>query len=133
VLLLESGGYGSTFIFNIPIAQPLLLRSHYDNKHETVTQKFACLGLNENKSYWPTGKIVAGTMRLNNMIYRRSHYENILSDEEADKMYRKIEEEVEVSETSFKSTLSHAFIEGAKELGFEGKFFFISYTYVIHI
>lgn len=120
VLLIEAGGYGSSFIFNIPIIQPLLLRSEYDNRHETVPQINSCKALNENKSFWPTGKILAGTTRLNNMIYHRCHYadyEDLLSESEAEKWFKKVEEEVPVEATYFKSKLSHAFINASKELG----------------
>lgn len=57
------------------------------------------------------------------MIYHRSHhndYRDFVSEFEADSYFKKLEEEVPVSESYFKSMLSHAFIDGAKELGFEG-------------
>lgn len=124
VLLIEAGGYGSSFIFNIPIIQPLLLGSDYDHKHETVPQKYSCKALEDQKSFWPTGKIIAGTTRLNNMIYHRCHhsdYEDFVDKDEAEEYFDKIEGEVPVTETYFKSQLSHAFIQGSKELGFDGK------------
>lgn len=123
-MLLEAGGYGSSFIFNIPLIQPLLLRSDYDYKHETIPQKFSCKALKDQKSFWPNGKIIAGTTRLNNMIYHRCHendYEDFIVKDEASKYFEKMEKEVPVNETLFKSPLSHAFIDGSKELGFDGK------------
>lgn len=124
VLLLEAGGYGSSFIFNIPIVQPLLFRSDYDYRHETIPQEHSCKALHTQISFWPAGKIIAGTTRMNNMIYHRCHhadYEDIVERDEAEKLFKKMEEEVPVSETYFKSLLSHAFISGAKKLGFDGK------------
>lgn len=124
--MLEAGGYGSSFIFNIPILQPLLLRSNYDYKHVTVSQKQSCKALNNQQSFWPTGKIIAGTTRINNMIYHRCHhadYEDIVKKDEAERYFDKMEMEVPVTETFYKSFLSNAFIEGSKELGFDGKYF----------
>lgn len=136
VLILEAGGYGSPFVFNIPIIQPLLLRSDYDHKHETISQKFSCKGLNDEKSFWPTGKIIAGTSRLNNMIYRRSpsvDYEGILNEVEAEKYFKKVEDEVVVTETYFKSNFSKALIKGFYELGFDSKYNYNFYIWIIQL
>lgn len=90
----------------------------------TVPQKNSCKALNDQRSVWPSGKIIAGTTRLNNMIYHRCHpsdYEDLLDKNGAEKYFKKVEKEVPVSETYFKSLLSHAFIDGSKKLGFDGK------------
>ncbi len=122
--MIESGGYGSSFLFNIPIVQPLLFRSDYDHKHETVPQRHSCKGLIGNKSFWQSGKILAGSTRINNMIYHRCYpadYEDFIDRKEAETLFEKIEEEVPVTETYFKSSLSKAFVSSAKELGFDGE------------
>jgi choline dehydrogenase len=121
VLLIEAGGYGSGFVFNIPMLQPLMLRSKYDWQHETTSQKYSCKAMNENKSFWPAGKIISGSHRLNNMIYHRGHetdHEQFANKSYAAQLFEQIEKDIPVSETNFKSTLAHAFISGAKSLGF---------------
>ncbi|XP_070500172.1 glucose dehydrogenase [FAD, quinone]-like [Chironomus tepperi] len=122
VLLIEAGGYGSGFLFNIPIVQPLLLRSDYDWKHETVPQDNSCKGMNDNTCFWPTGKIISGTHRLNNMIYHRGHsvdYAEFFDDpKDANKYFEMNEESIPVSETNFKTVVSQAFIQAGKMLGF---------------
>jgi choline dehydrogenase len=122
VLLIEAGGYGSGVIFNVPIIQPLLLRSKYDWQHETVPQKEACKAMNDNRCFWPSGKIISGSHRLNNMIYYRgfeSDYEEIVNKTMAAQLFDEVEKYIPVSETNFKSKLSHAFISGAQLLGFD--------------
>lgn len=124
VLLIEAGAYGSGYFFNIPIIQPLLLRSNYDWMHETVPQEDSCKGMNDKKCFWPTGKIISGTHRLNNMIYHRGHlldYKDFFDNpDDAIKYFEINEQHVPVSETNFKSDLSHAFISAAKIIGFNG-------------
>ena len=118
--MIEAGSHGDSFIFNIPIGQPLLQRSLLDWQFETTSQENSCQALNENQSFWPMGKILGGTHRLNNMIYHKGHpsdYESFIDKEEAEKFFR--ENENFVQEGNFKSSLAENFIEAAKELGFE--------------
>ncbi|KAG5669339.1 hypothetical protein PVAND_017227 [Polypedilum vanderplanki] len=122
VLLIEAGAYGSGVFFNIPIIQPLLLRSKYDWKHETISQENSCKAMNGNKCFWPAGKILSGSHRLNNMIYHRGFkedYENYVNGNLAEKLFEEVEKNIPVSETNFKSKAGEAFIYGMKEIGFE--------------
>ncbi|XP_063920190.1 glucose dehydrogenase [FAD, quinone]-like isoform X2 [Zophobas morio] len=51
----------------------MLQKSSFDWGYRTVPQKQACLGLDDQVSIWPMGKILGGTAMLNNMIYVRGH------------------------------------------------------------
>ncbi|KAL7038499.1 hypothetical protein ACKWTF_009588 [Chironomus riparius] len=79
--------------------------------------------MNDNTCFWPTGKIISGTHRLNNMIYHKGHaidYADFFKDiNDAKKYFRMNEESIPVSETNFKSAVSHAFIKAGKILGFD--------------
>lgn len=125
VLLIEAGGFGNSFSFNIPILQPLLIRSSYDWKYNTVSQIDSCKALNNNQSFWPAGKILSGTSRLNNMIYHTGHYTDyidIVDRIHAKELFEKVKESIPIKETNFKSKISHDLIKAAKDLGFDGKF-----------
>uniref|UniRef100_A0A8D9AIG5 Alcohol dehydrogenase [acceptor] n=1 Tax=Cacopsylla melanoneura TaxID=428564 RepID=A0A8D9AIG5_9HEMI len=72
ILLLEAGPM-SYSLLNLPMLAPLLQRTPYDWAFETVPQKDACWGLQNQISKWPRGKILGGSSRLNYMVYLRGH------------------------------------------------------------
>ena len=126
MLVVEAGG-SSSLLFDIPILQPLLQRSSFDWKYETEPQQGACLGLKENRSFWPMGRIFGGTHMLNNMIYHKGHSsdyqdwcENFI--EEENEHFAKIESEMPVEQTKYKSKLAESFVEAGEILGFESSF-----------
>lgn len=62
----------SRILHNIPMITPLLqLQNSFDWQYKTEPQEYACKGLVDNISYWPTGKGFGGTQLINNMIYHR--------------------------------------------------------------
>ncbi|KAG5876584.1 hypothetical protein JTB14_015990 [Gonioctena quinquepunctata] len=77
VLVLEAGKY-SNKLLDIPVLGVLLQKTHFDWQYTTVPQTNSCLGLNNNESIWPMGKIMGGTGMLNNMIYVRGHEEDFV-------------------------------------------------------
>lgn len=126
ILVIEAGNSGGA-LFNIPILQPLIQRSSYDWRYETVPQQNSCFGLKNNISFWPAGKILGGSHALNNMIYHRGHredYYNILngvSQSQIEKYFEQNEEMVPVSETKFKSTIADAWIKTGKAFQYYSK------------
>ncbi|XP_054282802.1 glucose dehydrogenase [FAD, quinone]-like [Macrosteles quadrilineatus] len=72
ILVIEAGGRPSALL-DIPIAAPMLQKTPYDWQFYTEPQQNACLGLNEQRSPWPRGKVVGGTSRLNYLVYLRGH------------------------------------------------------------
>ncbi|KAI4456247.1 glucose-methanol-choline gmc oxidoreductase [Holotrichia oblita] len=97
VLVLEAGGFGCSLL-DIPAIAPLLHGTIFDWQYKTLPQNYACGAFENNvfivnKSYfideitfifnqvipWPTGKLIGGTGRLNNMMYTRGHPEDYKS------------------------------------------------------
>lgn len=135
ILVIEAGNGGGV-LFNIPILQPLIQRSSYDWRYETVPQENACFGLKNNISFWPAGKILGGSHALNNMIYHRGHrddYAYILKDVPPSQIktyFEQNEEMVPVSETQFKSPLADAWIKAGKAFHYYSEFkYFLLYTF----
>ncbi|XP_045169152.2 glucose dehydrogenase [FAD, quinone]-like [Mercenaria mercenaria] len=72
VLVIEAGGfYDENPLFHIPFHLPGLQNTKHDWRYYTVPQKESCLGLKENKSFWPRGKVLGGTSMINTMYYAR--------------------------------------------------------------
>ena len=72
VLLLEAGGfYDENPLFHVPICVQNLQNTKYDWQYYTEPQKVSCLGLKENRSFWPRGRVLGGTSVLNAMQYTR--------------------------------------------------------------
>lgn len=74
--MIEAGSYHTSFLLDIPLFTPSLFTSSFDWNYYTVPQTKSCLGLKEQKSRWPRGKIYGGTHILNNMIHHRGHSED---------------------------------------------------------
>lgn len=122
VLVFDAGSKGDSFLFNIPIVQPLLQRSFYDWNFATAAQENACRALSGNQSHWPLGKILGGSHRLNNMVYHRGHHKDhssFMTDEEAENLFQENEENSEINPGMFRSTFGQAFVEAGKILGFD--------------
>lgn len=122
VIVIEAGSKGDSFLFNIPVAQPMLQKSSFDWNFATTTQENACKALNKNQSRWPMGMIQGGSHRLNNMIYHRGHhsdYEHFITKLDADQLFHENEKHSPASPGLFHSAVSEAFIEAGKSLGFE--------------
>ncbi|CAG9817579.1 unnamed protein product [Phaedon cochleariae] len=136
VLVLEAGQHGNSFL-DIPFLGLLLQNSPFDWHYTTVSQAKSCLALNNNKSIWPTGKIVGGTGMLNNMIYVRGHEqdfhewykdkegynykEDVLPYFQKFERWGKTSDDSQTSPVSnplFTSILPNFILNGAKQLGF---------------
>ncbi|XP_052818046.1 glucose dehydrogenase [FAD, quinone]-like [Mya arenaria] len=77
VLLLEAGGfYDENPWFHIPIRWLDIEQTEHDWAYYTEPQKDSCLGLKENKAFWPRGRVLGGSSVFNAMQYTRgSRYE----------------------------------------------------------
>lgn len=132
ILLLEAGSAGnSDYLFNIPVAQPMLLRSQYDWKYEIEPQKYACFAFNDNKCNWSAGKILGGSHRLNNMIYHRgtlTDYEHLIPLHEAERLIANYEKNSKITKTKFKTAVADAFVEGGKSLDLDFEYTNLTYN-----
>ncbi|KAL1130662.1 hypothetical protein AAG570_011904 [Ranatra chinensis] len=144
VLLIEAGGE-SSFIHDIPLSAPMIQQSVYDWQYETVPQDNACLGMRDQVSCWPMGKIVGGTSRLNYMIYLRGHErdyaswangedwtssdvlfyfkrsENQQGHFRNDTKHHGTQGSVYVTDLSFKTELASSLLNAGEELGYPTK------------
>ena len=77
VLLLEAGDhYYEDPKFLIPLYLFDFQHTRYDWEYYTEPQKFSCLGLKDNRAYWPRGKVLGGSNMINGVQYTRgSKYE----------------------------------------------------------
>ncbi|XP_061179543.1 glucose dehydrogenase [FAD, quinone]-like [Saccostrea echinata] len=72
VLIVEAGGSeDDNPMIQVPIAALALQNSKEDWAFRTVPQKQACLGLKDQRSAWPRGKVLGGSSSLNIMHYIR--------------------------------------------------------------
>ncbi|XP_050542948.1 glucose dehydrogenase [FAD, quinone]-like isoform X2 [Daktulosphaira vitifoliae] len=138
VLLIEAGPRVSS-IHDIPLATSMFQKSVIDWKHSTVSQKEACLAMNNKSSQWPTGKVLGGTSRLNFNIHLRGHvstdyltwqsgYEWSQDDvlyyfkkyEKADKYFGspKKRQKFFSQKPSHTTSVATSILEAAKELGY---------------
>ncbi|XP_063442161.1 uncharacterized protein LOC134722470 [Mytilus trossulus] len=71
VLLIEAGGseYGNDNI-KIPLIGGGLQKSSADWNYQTLPQKNSHFAMNEQRSYWPRGRVLGGTSCLNTLVYR---------------------------------------------------------------
>lgn len=132
ILLIEAGPIGkSDFLLNIPVSQPLILRSDYDWKYVIEPQTKACLAFEGDKCNWSAGKVLGGTHRLNNMIHHRGYFEDyadLIHPVDAEKVLSAYEENSKITEGKFQTVFAEAFVEGARSLGFDD-FGFTNLTY----
>lgn len=78
VLLLEAGSHYNEAAPKIHIPLHLFDFQHtrFDWEYYTIPQTVSCLGLKDNKGYWPRGRILGGSNMINGVQYTRgSKYE----------------------------------------------------------
>ena len=72
VLLLEAGGhYDENPLLHIPAAWLILQKTEHDWGYYTEPQNVSCLGMNDQRAYWPRGRVLGGSGMLNAMQYTR--------------------------------------------------------------
>ena len=72
VLLLEAGGhYDENPMLHVPYYFFNLEHTEHDWEYYTEPQKVSCLGLKEERGFWPRGKVLGGSSMLNGMQYTR--------------------------------------------------------------
>ena len=145
VLLIEAGGVDSKQEIDIPLAFPQLQLSEIDWQFKTTPQNNCCDGFNWKQSAWPRGKVLGGTSAINAMVYTRGNkadydrwaeiygatgwsYKDVLPyfkksedfrGEGGDRDYHGYGGPLSVETAKFVTPGTRAFIEGAKEIGFE--------------
>ncbi|OWF43152.1 Glucose dehydrogenase [acceptor] [Mizuhopecten yessoensis] len=74
VVLLEAGGSDETspYIYK-PGAVAMLLKSNEDWEYYTLPQEQACQAMEEERSYWPRGRVLGGSNALNWMVHIRGN------------------------------------------------------------
>nr|XP_026488901.1 glucose dehydrogenase [FAD, quinone]-like isoform X2 [Vanessa tameamea] len=72
VLLLEAG-QGEAFLTGVPILTPLLQQTTYMWPYLMEHQPGVCMGMVNERCFWPRGKAVGGTSVVNLMIYTRGN------------------------------------------------------------
>ncbi|XP_028043358.1 glucose dehydrogenase [FAD, quinone]-like [Bombyx mandarina] len=142
VLLLEAG-LGESLITSVPILAPLLQQTEYVWPYKMEFQPGICVGMTDERCFWPRGKAVGGTSVVNYMIYTRGFAEDwnrIAADGNygwsykdvipyymkseraylkglADSPWHGRDGELNVEYVPFKSKLSKAFLDAAKLFG----------------
>ncbi|KAL4231301.1 hypothetical protein ACF0H5_008881 [Mactra antiquata] len=72
VLLLEAGGhYDENEDLHVPILWPALVKTKHDWQYYTEPQTHSFQGLNDNRGFFPRGKVFGGTSCINGMQYTR--------------------------------------------------------------
>ncbi|KAI4454893.1 glucose-methanol-choline gmc oxidoreductase [Holotrichia oblita] len=142
ILLLEAGGEPD-ILSDIPLWSPLLHLTENNWNYLTEKQENFGLGLEDQKMYWPRGKILGGSSQLNFMVYSRGakedydrwanmgnpgwSYEDLLPFfkkletcklNHADWEVRGTEGPISV-EDSFRSKVADVFIEAGKHAGYQ--------------
>ncbi|XP_025103510.1 uncharacterized protein LOC112569801 [Pomacea canaliculata] len=74
VLLLEAGPDDRDYPnVSVPGFAEYNYHSEIDWEYYTEPQEFAMNGFEENRSFWPRGRVLGGTSNLNSMLYIRGH------------------------------------------------------------
>ena len=142
VLLLEAGPVDTKSEIHIPLAWSELVDSEVDWTYKTVPQNNAFFAAREQRSYWPSGKVLGGTGSLNAMLYVRgspADYDTwaemgadgwsfddvlpyFLKSEDSqlgiDSKYHSTGGPLAVSYPSYSTTGAKAFVEAGRELGY---------------
>ncbi|XP_046963831.1 glucose dehydrogenase [FAD, quinone]-like isoform X1 [Vanessa cardui] len=142
VLLLEAG-QGEAYLTGVPILAPLLQQTTYMWPYLMEHQPGVCMGMVNERCFWPRGKAVGGSSVVNYMIYTRGNkkdwdriaakgnygwsYDNVtayyIKSERAnlrefrDSPWHGRNGELTVEDIPFRSKLSKAFLDAAKFLG----------------
>jgi choline dehydrogenase-like flavoprotein len=145
VLLIEAGAY-ENYIMDIPLLVHFLqLNNDINWKHRTKSSNKYCLGMNDNRCNWPSGKIVGGSSVLNYMIATRGHskdydrwaemgnegwaYKDILKyfkrmetidipELRSDNTYHGTKGPLHINYVPYNTPLAKGFLEAAEELGY---------------
>lgn len=73
VLVLESGGT-PLYLNSIPgLAPNMVGQTMLDWNYFSIPQKYSSYSMNEQRSFWPRGKVLGGSSVLNYMLYVRGH------------------------------------------------------------
>ncbi|KAK2580035.1 hypothetical protein KPH14_012322 [Odynerus spinipes] len=148
VLLLEAGG-NENEISDVPILASYMQLSDFDWRYQTAppTTSAYCLAMIGDRCNWPRGKVLGGSSVLNAMVYVRGNrldydnwarlgntgwsYEEVLpyflkSEDNrnpylARTPYHKTGGYLTVQEAPWRSPLSIAFLQAARELGYENR------------
>ncbi|CAG2105402.1 unnamed protein product [Medioppia subpectinata] len=68
VLVLEAGGNGN-FFNEVPALSHVLPQTSMDWQFVTEPQEGSCLGLTEQRSQWPSGRVLGGTSAMDDPLY----------------------------------------------------------------
>lgn len=72
ILLVEAGGSElESDTFRVPLKASLAQKTKHDWAYYTVPQKHSQKGMNEQRSFWPRGRVLGGTSNLNYMAFVR--------------------------------------------------------------
>lgn len=72
VLLLEAGG-DEPLLMDLPQMYPVFQRSPWDWKYSTEPSDRYCLAMEEQRCFWPRGKVLGGCSSINAMMYVRGN------------------------------------------------------------
>ncbi|XP_058129188.1 glucose dehydrogenase [FAD, quinone]-like [Anopheles ziemanni] len=132
VLVLEAGSMRNMFM-DVPLFMPLIQGSEYDWQYETESQVESCWAMQENKSFWPMGKVVGGTHMLNNMVHYIAGPKDFATwfEEPYDlERFMQFFEQTSWSKAhsveagGFHTKLGEVFMNSAREMGFNQHAFF---------
>lgn len=146
VLLLEAGG-DETVLAQYPMVAQYLQLSFLDWHYKTVPQTDSCLGQFDKQCFWPRGKVIGGSSGINYMVYVRGNnhdYDNwskefglpgwsfndvlpyFMKSEDytppvipGNEKYHSKGGDLTISNQTYRSPLTDAFIEAGKEIGYQ--------------
>ncbi|KAM8720826.1 hypothetical protein ACLKA7_006812 [Drosophila subpalustris] len=72
VLLLEAGG-DEPLLMDLPQMYPVFQRSPWDWKYSTEPSDRYCLAMEDQRCFWPRGKVLGGCSSINAMMYVRGN------------------------------------------------------------
>lgn len=72
VLLLEAGG-DEPLLMDLPQLYPVFQRSPWDWKYSTEQSNRYCLAMEDERCFWPRGKVLGGCSSINAMMYIRGN------------------------------------------------------------
>ena len=141
VLLLEAGPVDTNPIIHVPAAWIAMIGSELDWSYRTVKLADVGLMLEDQRYYWPRGKVLGGSSSLNSLLYARGSpadydtwaemgadgwgFDEVLpyflksedSQLEEDSMYHSTGGPLTVSYPSYSTVAAKAFVEAGRELG----------------
>jgi choline dehydrogenase-like flavoprotein len=145
VLLIEAGGEENV-LQDVPMLPTLTQLTEANWGHKTEPSSTACLGMNDGRCNWPTGRVLGGTSVLNYMVYSRGNRKDYDGWEEQgcegwgyndilpyflrsedmlipylanDTVYHSTKGELPVNEPRYHSESATVFLKAASEIGYE--------------